>query len=115
VTCHNTNPNAQANPYNVFLKLRASQLYPEGGAAQVSLLDTYATTVGITSSDQMPENKPWQIIKKGDSANSLLVQMALTRTPEDGGSTVFLPMPPIISQVPDTTGVGTVEAWINAL
>jgi hypothetical protein len=115
VTCHNTNPNAQANPYNVFLKLRASQLYPEGGAAQVNQQDTYTTTVNVTSSDQMPENKAWLIIKPKDSANSLLPQMALSRTPEDGGSTVFLPMPPIISQVPDTTGVGTVEAWINAL
>jgi hypothetical protein len=115
-TCHNTNSGAQANNTNVFTKLLAAQLYPEGGAGQVSHLDTYTTTVNVTSPDMMPENKPWLIIKPRDSTNSLLVQMALTRTPLDGGPTpIFLPMPPIISHQPDTVGFGAVEAWINAL
>jgi hypothetical protein len=114
VTCHNT-ISPQANSTNVYLKLLASQLYPEGGVGHVNQLDTYTKTVNVLSTDMMPENKVWMIIKPGDSTNSLLPQMALARTPDDGGSTIFQPMPPIISHQPDTTGVGTVEAWINAL
>jgi hypothetical protein len=115
-TCHNTNPGAGAMATNVFMKLRAAQLYPEGGAGQVAQLDTYTTTVNVTSTDMMPGNKSWLLIKPGDSTNSLLPQMALARLPLDGGSTpIFQPMPPIISHEPDTVGVGDVEAWINAL
>jgi hypothetical protein len=115
VTCHNTNSGAMANNTNVFMKLLAAQMYPEGGAGQVAHLDTYTTTVNVTSTDMMPENKSWLFIKPGDSTNSLLPQMALTRLAEDAGGTIFQPMPPIISHQPDTTGVGVVEAWINAL
>jgi hypothetical protein len=114
-TCHNTNPSAGAWQYRLYMKLLAGQMYPEGGAGQVTQLDTYKTAVNVTSTDQMPQNKTWLIIKPGDSANSLLPQMALSRDPLDGGSTVFLPMPPIITHQPDTTGIGTVEAWIDAL
>jgi hypothetical protein len=114
-TCHNKNPGAQGNNTYVFTKLLAAQLYPEGGAGQVSQLDSYTTTVNVTSPDMMPENKPWLIIKPGDSTNSLLVQMALTRIPADGGSTTFLPMPPIISHQPDTVGFAAVTDWVNAL
>jgi hypothetical protein len=114
-SCHNTNSGAQGNNTNVFTKLLAAQLYPEGGAGQVSHLDTYTTTVNVTSPDMMPENLTWLIVKPGDSTNSLLVQMSLTRTPLDGGSATFLPMPPIISHQPDTAGFAAVTDWINAL
>lgn len=111
VTCHNASSAAQAMNTGLYMKLLATQMYPDGGAGQVNQLDTYTKTVNVTAID-MPNNVNWMRIAPGDAAHSLLPQMAMARDPNAG---VFSPMPPIVSHQPDPAGVGTVEAWINAL
>ncbi len=111
VTCHNANSAAQANFTGLFMKLLAAQMAPDGGTGPVNQLDTYTTTVNVTAID-MPNNTNWKRIAPGDATHSLLPQMARARDPNAG---VFSPMPPIVSHQPDPTGIGTVEAWINAL
>jgi hypothetical protein len=59
----------------------------------------------------MPNGTSYRRIAPGDAANSLLVLMASTRNADSG----FMQMPPIVSHIPDTTGLQHVIDWINAL
>ena len=59
----------------------------------------------------MPNGMPYERIVPGDAAHSLLPLMALSRDADSG----FLPMPPLVSHIPDTDGEAPVSAWINAL
>ena len=111
VTCHNSNCNAEAAGTEVYFKLLADQLYPEGGTAKVTGLDTYKTTVNVTST-LMPNGMTWVIIDPGNADASLLPHVTLARDPDAGG---FKPMPPLVSHIPDPVDVAKVEAWINAL
>jgi len=110
VTCHNVN--GKAGYTGLYMKLLAGQVYPEGGTASVTDLDTYTTAVNVVGQLNFGTYKR---IAPGDSANSLVPLMALARGPDAGA---FLPMPPILSHRPDTdptTGVPLVQAWIDAL
>jgi hypothetical protein len=111
VTCHNSNPNAWAQFTGLFMKLRASQLYPDGGAGPVNQLDTYTTAVNQTAIYQ-PNGMAILRIAPGNAAQSLIPLNDLARSPTAGN---YEPMPPIISHQPDTAGVARVQAWINAL
>jgi hypothetical protein len=110
VSCHNST-NGLASFDGLYLKLLASQMYPDGGTAKVTNLDTYTTTVNVQGNLGAHMYKR---INPGHSAQSLLVLMALARDPDAGA---FLPMPPALSHRPDTTptGIPLVEAWIDAL
>jgi hypothetical protein len=110
-TCHNANVDADAYVTQLFTKLLASQLYPDGGAAAVTSLDAYTTTVNVPGSLK-PGGMQYMRIVPGDAGASLVPRMALARDPDAGA---FVPMPPIVSHVADTAGVTQVEAWINAL
>jgi hypothetical protein len=109
VSCHN--PLGLAGSTGLYMKLLVGQMYPEGGAGRVKELDTYVSSVGVDASDQ-PNGVQYKRILAGNAAQSLLPLMALARAPNAGA---FAPMPPIISHQPDTTGIGVVQAWINAL
>ncbi len=109
-SCHNNNPNAMATASHLYMKLLAGQMYPDGGAALVSSLDTYTTTVGV-SSNLTPNGQHYPRIAAGDAAASLVPLMDLARGADAG----FMPMPPFISHIPDTADVSLVQAWINAL
>jgi hypothetical protein len=109
VSCHN--PLGLAGSTGLYMKLLAGQMYPEGGVGNVKELDTYTLTVGVDASD-LPNGKQYKRILAGSAAESLLPLMALSRVPNAGG---FAPMPPLISHQPDKTGIGAVQAWINAL
>jgi hypothetical protein len=109
VSCHN--PLGLAGSTGLYMKLLAGQMYPEGGVGRVKELDTYVLNVGVDASDQ-PNGKQYKRILAGNAAQSLLPLMALSRAPNAGA---FAPMPPIISHQPDMTGIGAVQAWINAL
>jgi hypothetical protein len=107
--CHNTNGKATAT--QLYMKLLASQLQSaEGGPGTVSGLDTYTTAVNVQGK-VLPGGMPYMRIAPGDAAHSLVPLFALSRD----GSGGFLPMPPIVSHVPDTDGEAPVSAWINAL
>jgi hypothetical protein len=108
-TCHNAN-GGLASYTGLHMKLMTGQLYPEGGSAAVSGLDTYTTTVGVPA-HLMPNATTYSRIAPGAAMSSLLVLMASSRD-FDGG---FLQMPPIVSHSPDTAGLKAVIDWINAL
>jgi hypothetical protein len=59
----------------------------------------------------LPGGNTYNRIAPGDAAHSLLPLMALSRDADSG----FLPMPPLVSHIPDTTGEAPLSAWINAL
>lgn len=111
VTCHNTNMYADALVTGYFTKLLAAQLYPDGGTGHVTQLDPYTTAVNVPAT-VMPGQMQYLRILPGDAAQSLVPLMALARDPDAGN---FIPMPPIVSHQPDTTGVAAIQAWINAL
>ncbi len=107
--CHNTNGRAAAT--HLYMKLLAAQLQTaDGGPGPVSALDTYSTAVNVPGK-VMPNGMPYDRIVPGDAAHSLLPLMALSRDADSG----FLPMPPLVSHLPDTDGEAPVSAWINAL
>jgi len=109
VSCHNANPNAMGGPSRLYLKLLAGEMYPEAGVAQVSLLDSYTTSVGVLS-NLTPNGQHYLRIAPGDAGQSLIPLMDTAR-----GDASFKPMPPIVSNIPDTADVAAVMAWINAL
>jgi hypothetical protein len=110
-TCHNANVNADAYVTQLYMKLLASQLFPDGGAAKVTALDTYTTAVNVPATLE-PGGVKYMRIAPGDAGASLVPLMALVRDPDAGA---FVPMPPIVSHVADTAGVAQVQAWINGL
>ena len=106
-SCHN--PLGRATATQLYMKLLAGELYPaDGGTARVDALDTYTSAVNVVGK-VMPGGATRMRIAPGDAAHSLVPLMALSR---DGG---LLPMPPLVSHIPDTTGEAAVSAWINAL
>jgi hypothetical protein len=108
-SCHN--PLGKATATHLYMKLLADQLAPaDGGAARVGGLDTYTTAVNVPG-NVMPGGATYKRIAPGDAAHSLVPLFALSRD-DDGG---VLPMPPLVSHVPDTTGEAAVSAWITAL
>jgi hypothetical protein len=110
VSCHNVS--GKAGYTGLYMKLLAGQVYPDGGTASVTDLDTYTTAVNVAGHLNFGMYKR---IAPGDSANSLVPLMALARDPDAGA---FLPMPPILSHRADTgptTGIPLVQAWIDAL
>jgi hypothetical protein len=110
VSCHNVN--GKAGYTGLYMKLLAGQVYPEGGAGSVTDLDTYTTAVNVPGHLDFGK---YLRIAPGDSANSLVPLMALSRDADAGP---FLPMPPLLSHRPDTdptTGIPLVQAWIDAL
>jgi hypothetical protein len=108
-SCHN--PLGRATATQLYMKLLAGELYPaDGGTARVDALDTYTTAVNVTGK-VMPGGATLMRIAPGDAAHSLVPLMALSRD-GDGG---LLPMPPLVSHIPDTTGEAAVSAWISAL
>ena len=108
--CHNASQGAEALATRLFLKLEAAQLYPDGGAARVSALDTYATSVGVPA-NLMPNGASYDRIVPGNPGASLLALMAAARDSDAG----FKAMPPIVSHLPDTAGLALVTAWIDGL
>jgi hypothetical protein len=110
VSCHNTNASADAFVTHLSMKLLAAQLYPDGGAGQVTQQDTYTTAVNVTAT-VTPNGTTYKRIVPGDATHSLLPIMALARDPDAG----FLAMPPIVSHQADVAGVARVQAWIDAL
>jgi hypothetical protein len=107
--CHNTDGRATAT--GLYMKLLAAQLRTaDGGPGPVNALDTYTTAVNIPGK-VMPNGMPYERIVPGDAAHSLIPLMALSRDADSG----FLPMPPLVSHIPDTDGEAPVSAWINAL
>jgi hypothetical protein len=109
-SCHNAEPNAQALATRLFMKLTAAELYPDGGTARVSQLDTYKTAVNVAA-NLMPNGVSYERIAPGDAGASLLPLMAAARDSDAG----FKSMPPIVSHIPDTAGLALVTAWIDAL
>jgi hypothetical protein len=108
-SCHNTIGKATAT--QLYMKLLAAELYPpDGGTARVQSLDTYRTAVNVTG-HVMPDGETLLRIAPGDAAHSLVPLMALSRDDDAG----LLPMPPLVSHIPDTDGEAPVSAWINAL
>jgi len=108
VSCHNENGFAQGNASGYWARLPASAVL--SGTAQVTSLDTYTTTVGITpttASYQTYANQGYQRIYAGDASKSLLVVV----TNERGQGQ----MPPIVTHVVDPTSVQELEDWIDAL
>jgi len=110
-TCHNANVNADAYVTQLYMKILASQLYPDAGAATVTSLDAYTTAVNVPATLE-PSGAQYMRIAPGDAGASLVPLMALARAPEAGA---FIPMPPIVSHVSDTAGVAQVQGWINGL
>lgn len=107
--CHNVNGRAAST--GLYMKLLAAQLRTaDGGPGTVSALDTYATAVNVAGK-VLPNGMPYDRIVPGDAAHSLIPLMALSRDADSG----FLPMPPLVSHIPDTDGEAPVSAWINAL
>ena len=89
----------------------ASQLYPpDGGPGLVDGLDTYTTAVNVMGGVK-PNGVTYERIAPGDPAHSLVPLFALSRDVDSG----FLPMPPLVSHIPDTDGEAPVSAWITAL
>jgi hypothetical protein len=111
VTCHNDDGTAGAAATGLRFKLLAGQMYPEGGTGTVAGLDSYTTAVNVPAHLQ-PNCVQYMRIAPGDAGGSLVPLMALARDPDAGA---FLPMPPLVSHVPDTTDVAKLKAWINAL
>ncbi len=108
-SCHNTNGRAAAT--HLYMKLLAAQLQAaDGGPVAVSGLDTYTTAVNVPAMG-MPNGMSYDRIVPGDAAHSLIPLRALSRDVDSG----FLPMPPLVSHIPDTDGEAPVSAWINAL
>lgn len=108
-SCHNFIGRATAT--GLYMKLLAAQIGAlDGGSSAVATLDTYTTAVNVMGK-VMPGGIPYVRIAPGDAAHSLVPLMALSRD-GDGG---FLPMPPLVSHIPDTAGEAPVSAWINAL
>jgi hypothetical protein len=109
-SCHN-NTLGRAAATHLFMKLRASQLYPpDGGPGEVDGLDTYTTAVNVVGGVK-PNGVTYERIAPGDPAHSLVPLFALSRDVDSG----FLPMPPLVSHIPDTDGEAPVSAWITAL
>ncbi len=71
VSCHNSDCSAEAAGTGVRFKLLADQMYPEGGAGQVTRLDSYTTTVNMTAS-LMPNGMPYLLISPGNAPQSLV-------------------------------------------
>jgi hypothetical protein len=109
-SCHNKNPSSAAGQTHLYMKLLSTQLYPDGGTAQVPQLDTYTTSVNVLSIDE-PNGVQYPRIAPGDAGASLMPLMDLSR----GDASIFKAMPPLVSHVPDTAGVALVQAWIGAL
>jgi hypothetical protein len=108
-SCHNASGKATAT--HLYMKLLAAQLQAaDGGAGLVGALDTYTTAVNVAGK-VTPNGMSYERIAPGDAAHSLIPLMALSRDMDSG----FLPMPPLVSHVPDTDGEAPVSAWINAL
>jgi hypothetical protein len=109
-SCHNTNVTSGAIQTHLYMKLLAAELYPEGGAGQVAHLDTYTTAVNVLSI-VTPGGVEYARIAPGDAGASLMPLMDLAR----GDASIFNPMPPLVSHIPDEAGVALVQAWIQAL
>ena len=108
-SCHNLAGRATAT--GLYMKLLAAQIAAlDAGPGAVATLDTYTTAVNVMGK-VLPGGNTYNRIAPGDAAHSLLPLMALSRD-ADGG---FLPMPPLVSHIPDTTGEAPLSAWINAL
>jgi hypothetical protein len=110
VSCHNSDPASMGGPSHLYLKLLAGEMYPDAGSGMVTGLDTYTTAVGVLS-NLTPNGQQYMRIALGDAGASLIPLMDMTR----GDAGPFLPMPPIVSHIPDTADVAAVQAWINAL
>ena len=112
IACHNSNINAGAQQTHLYMKIKAADVFPpDAGVPQIATTDTYTTAVNVTS-NLTPNGMHYMRIAPGMSAESLIPLMDLTRAPDAGE---FLPMPPLVSHVPDTAGVALVQAWIDAL
>jgi hypothetical protein len=109
-SCHNADANSGAIQTRLYMKLLASQLYPDAGAAIVAHLDTYTTAVDVLS-NLTPGGMQYPRIAPGDAGASLMPLMDLAR----GDASIFEPMPPLVSHEPDDAGVALVQAWIGAL
>ena len=111
VTCHNGNTTAPA--YGVGMRLRLDPAVLDGGLLTPSTCDTLMTTVGVAAtSGGWTSPVHWTRIVPGDPAHSLLVQLISNR---GINNPVGAQMPPIASNVVDTTDVATVVAWVNGL
>jgi hypothetical protein len=110
-SCHTAG--AQGGATRLYLKLLAGQISgADGGPASVTALDSSTTTVNVLS-NVTPNGHQYKRIAPGDSADSLVPLMALSRNGESDGG--FTQMPPIVSHVPDVVGEAPVSAWIDAL
>jgi len=108
VSCHNQNGSSQGGSSGYWARLPASAVL--SGTAQVTSLDTYVTTVGVTPTTvpyQPQANQGYKRILAGDAAMSLLVYVTNMRGTGQ--------MPPIVTHVVDATSVQELEDWINAL
>jgi hypothetical protein len=109
-SCHNASGNAAST--ELYTKLLANEIHPpDGGQARVAALDTYVSTVNVPGTLQ-PFGRSYERVAPGDAGASLVPLMAASRQADGGG---FIPMPPIVSHIPDDAGVALVNAWIDAL
>ncbi len=112
VTCHNGNSSSYA--YGVGMRLRLDPSALDGGLLTASNCDTLATTVGVLAASGGGWSSPvqWTRIVPGDASHSLLVQLISNR---GKNNPVKGQMPPIATNVVDTTDVASVVAWVNAM
>lgn len=105
VTCHNTNPGALAYALGMNLRLDAPQLDGRSSSGFPSIATTESQAA------QSPSFPGATRIVPGYPHLSLLYQLIDER--ESMGASIQ--MPPIASQLIDTTDVAAVEAWIAAM
>lgn len=111
VTCHNANSTATA--YGVGMRLRLDPAVLDGGPLTASNCDPLKTTVGVpATSGGWTSPVHWTRIVPGDPNDSLLVQLISNR---GKNNPVKGQMPPIATDLVDTTHVAAVVAWVNAM
>ena len=116
--CHNRSSSASAENSRIYMLTRASQLLdPDGGGVTVPSLDAYVSTVGRTTTVEIPDGggATFSVIKAGSPSASLVSYLSGRRVGPAGNPNVKEQMPPIVTRLVDTKGHALLDAWIGAL
>lgn len=116
--CHNRSSSASGENSRVYTLARASQLLDQdGGGITVQSLDAYASTVGHTTTVEIPDGggATFSVIKAGDPSASLVSYLSGRRVGAGGNPNPKEQMPPIVTRLVDTKGHALLDTWIGAL
>ena len=116
--CHNRSSSASGEKSRVYTLTRASQLLDQdGGGVTVQSLDAYVSTVGRTTTVEIPDGggATFSVIKAGSPGASLVSYLSGRRVGSAGNPNEKEQMPPIVTRVVDAKGHALLDAWIGAL